>query len=246
MWTGHDCQMNEDECESNPCQNEGECIDGFGTFQCSCQPGWTGQLISSCTQICYRWSLIRFYFFYIGITCDVGINECASNPCRNDGTCIDKVNGYACQCQDGVTGVCHINEWPLDVQYYSPLWFNPVYTTLGLNCENDFNECASNPCLNKGHCVDKYGYFLCHCAPGWTGQSVEEYCVILIFQWKLPCVIYYVENFRPEMRDQYWWMCKWSLQEYWNMWGWHWPVQMHLPFRSLWFVFHWAIVMFES
>ena len=32
------------------------------------------------------------------------INECASGPCRNDGTCEDAVNGYACKCKTGFTG----------------------------------------------------------------------------------------------------------------------------------------------
>ncbi|KAJ8314704.1 hypothetical protein KUTeg_006854 [Tegillarca granosa] len=26
------------------------------------------------------------------------IDECASNPCQNNGTCIDKVNNYTCIC----------------------------------------------------------------------------------------------------------------------------------------------------
>ena len=33
------------------------------------------------------------------------INECTSNPCLNGGTCVDQVNGYVCNCQDGYGGV---------------------------------------------------------------------------------------------------------------------------------------------
>ena len=33
------------------------------------------------------------------------INECSSNPCLNGGTCVDQVNGYLCNCQDGYQGV---------------------------------------------------------------------------------------------------------------------------------------------
>ena len=32
------------------------------------------------------------------------IEECASNPCVNDATCVDDVNGYACNCAAGYTG----------------------------------------------------------------------------------------------------------------------------------------------
>ena len=31
------------------------------------------------------------------------IDECLSDPCLNDGTCLDEINGYTCQCIDGFT-----------------------------------------------------------------------------------------------------------------------------------------------
>ena len=31
------------------------------------------------------------------------IDECASAPCQNGGTCVDQVNGYLCQCAPGYT-----------------------------------------------------------------------------------------------------------------------------------------------
>ena len=34
----------------------------------------------------------------------IDINECASNPCQNGGTCTDAVNGYTCACVAGYTG----------------------------------------------------------------------------------------------------------------------------------------------
>ena len=32
------------------------------------------------------------------------INECASRPCQNGGTCVDGVNSYTCNCDVGYTG----------------------------------------------------------------------------------------------------------------------------------------------
>ena len=35
------------------------------------------------------------------------IDECASSPCQNGGTCTDLVNDFACTCAPGYTGtVC--------------------------------------------------------------------------------------------------------------------------------------------
>ena len=32
------------------------------------------------------------------------IDECASNPCQNGGTCNDNINSYTCSCIPGYTG----------------------------------------------------------------------------------------------------------------------------------------------
>ena len=32
------------------------------------------------------------------------IDDCASHPCKNDGTCVDQVNGFNCSCAPGFNG----------------------------------------------------------------------------------------------------------------------------------------------
>ncbi|CAH1248833.1 PRSS12 [Branchiostoma lanceolatum] len=74
-----------DECNSNPCQNRGTCIDGVEHYKCQCVRGW------------------------VGIHCEMRL--CDSNPCHNNGTCIDGLDHYICQCASGWVGVqCEMKE----------------------------------------------------------------------------------------------------------------------------------------
>ena len=41
---------------------------------------------------------------FSGITCEININECMSDPCVNNGTCQDGVNMYMCDCISGWEG----------------------------------------------------------------------------------------------------------------------------------------------
>lgn len=59
--------MNIDDCASKPCGlGAKECVDLVGDYKCICHDGFTGK------------------------RCDKDIDECASNPCENNGTCIQK------------------------------------------------------------------------------------------------------------------------------------------------------------
>ncbi|XP_066264590.1 neurotrypsin-like [Branchiostoma lanceolatum] len=78
----------------------------------------------------------------VGVVCDGG--ECNSNPCQNNGTCIEGVDHYICQCG---------REW------------------VGVNCE--MRLCDSNPCQNKGICIDDLDHYICHCGRGWVGVYCE-------------------------------------------------------------------------
>lgn len=73
------------------------------------------------------------------------IDECQSNPCKNNGTCIDLIGSFNCNCTAG---------------------FN------GTQCENNIDDCPSHGC-NNGTCVDGINNFTCLCNPGFNGTSCE-------------------------------------------------------------------------
>lgn len=85
-YTGDRCETDIDECAFNPCGNNGQCIQGTGTFSCDCNPGFTGQL------------------------CEIDIDDCIRVDCNGNGFCSDGINTYSCICNVGYTGAqCEIN-----------------------------------------------------------------------------------------------------------------------------------------
>ena len=74
---------------------------------------------------------------------------CAHNPCKHDGSCKTNANsrGYVCECEPGYSGA---------------------------QCEKNIDDCASNPCLNGGECIDEVNGYTCECEDGFSGDNCEE------------------------------------------------------------------------
>lgn len=73
VFEGTNCELEINECLSQPCLNGGTCHDSLGSFSCSCARGFLGDL------------------------CDTDIDECSSQPCLHGGHCTDGANGQVWQ-----------------------------------------------------------------------------------------------------------------------------------------------------
>ncbi|XP_022103223.1 protein jagged-1b-like [Acanthaster planci] len=196
-YTGIYCHENINDCESDPCQNDGVCVDGLDLFSCICPDGWEGTL------------------------CQHNVDDCALSPCRNNGTCIDMHADFACQCPQGWKGkTCNSRDNQCDVNtclnggtcYDLEHSFTCICPSgwegnscqlstsnrcaanrchngatcipngdsficvcregfEGQLCEKNTDDCSRNPCFNGGRCVDGINWFLCQCADGFTGPD---------------------------------------------------------------------------
>lgn len=74
--TGERCETDINPCDSNPCQNDGNCrLTGLNRFVCECAVGTTGTI------------------------CEALIDPCQSYPCWNGGKCSRLSTGaYECNC----------------------------------------------------------------------------------------------------------------------------------------------------
>lgn len=158
-FTGVDCNININGCESNPCNHPGfECVDGVNGYTCRCQTGLSGE------------------------GCQTESSMCSSHPCLNNGTCVEGPGDYTCICQPGFSGAnCRED---IDECASSPCQNGAIcreglneYSCFcvpgfqGHNCDIDINECASRPCQNNGTCLNEMDHYVCKCVPGYTGTS---------------------------------------------------------------------------
>ena len=199
---GGNCDIDVDECESNPCANDAQCFDStvnasisFGAYQCTCVAGFTNGVCNV--------SFTSEYDDSCGVlestmnssfsgNCDVDVNECSSSPrspCTNGAVCQDSAtdgevsyDAYRCVCSPGFTnGICNYT--------FIPEVAAQCNVSEGGNCDIDVDECQSNPC-SAGSCVDSTdasdssvdiqvlpGAYYCDCSssrPGWTGDNCED------------------------------------------------------------------------
>ncbi|XP_078578146.1 uncharacterized protein LOC144863058 [Branchiostoma floridae x Branchiostoma japonicum] len=92
--TGASSCQDINECASNPCHNGADCNNGVDSYHCQCAAGYEGSN-------CETGKSQRLTVFFCLVT---DIDDCSPNPCRHDGDCTDRLNGFSCACKAGYTG----------------------------------------------------------------------------------------------------------------------------------------------
>ena len=86
--------------ELNDCHVNATCVDTFGSFSCTCNPGYAG----NGTQ-CSSKPVPATYTTHTTSLADV--NECEdeeTNSCDANSSCMDTVGSFDCVCNTGYTG----------------------------------------------------------------------------------------------------------------------------------------------
>ncbi|CAJ0580735.1 unnamed protein product, partial [Mesorhabditis spiculigera] len=122
-------------------QSKGEvCVFNNGQYRCACPPGVSRLSDGRCKSL----------------------NECSQpkfNTCHKDARCIDKVEGYTCECKEGFSDVS-----------------SDRVNKPGRQCQRTQNECGAPQtygvdCHDAASCVDTAEGFQCVCQPGYTDIS---------------------------------------------------------------------------
>ncbi|XP_076133782.1 protein crumbs homolog 1 [Alosa pseudoharengus] len=178
-WAGLRCELNEDTCASAPCVH-GNCTVVGLEYRCVCQVGYMGTNCSTEVDVCEGHACAN------GATCLHGVNKyaclCAENytgsycedkveeipwylvvhkmrPKLPVTICGDELRNYACF--NG--GNCSELELSCDCL--------PGF--IGHRCEQELDECKSNPCLNGGYCRNLVNKFQCVCEMSFGGERCQ-------------------------------------------------------------------------
>jgi Notch 1 len=144
-YTGPLCEITLNPCDYSPCRNGGTCrFSGNSTlFTCLCAPGKRDKNETVFVHVNMSW------LGFTGQFCDTQINNCASQPCINNGVCANTVTGFQCIC-------------------------SAIYT--GPTCSILINPCLSQPCLSNNtlNCTSTINSYMCICQPGFTGVHEND------------------------------------------------------------------------
>jgi len=196
-YTGDRCQIDINECATNPCQNGAVCVDGIADYTCICSlnshesnpgPAWTGKNCTDDVNECDSFITNDCAFGTSTCTNTAGDFTCACNPEYDDDS--TGLPGRICTIKDCILGNTS-DSWTIDCNGRGTPWPGTTAGSCycactasnsiggqawtGTNCENNFNECimsGNNNCDVNAQCIDTIGDFNCTCDPEYDGDGV--------------------------------------------------------------------------
>ncbi|XP_029904924.1 protein crumbs homolog 1 [Myripristis murdjan] len=194
-WGGRHCDFFTNTCASSPCVHGNCSVNGL-TYKCACEFGYAGVDCEQQVDVCEN------HLCAHGATCLHGPDRyaclCAENftgpyctervedipwyiivrhvrPKLPVSVCGDGIRNYTCF--NG--GNCTDRELSCDC----PPGFN------GLRCEQEVDECKSNPCLNGGYCRNLINRFVCVCDMSYAGDLCQTdvsdiYFYVAVLLWQ--------------------------------------------------------------
>jgi len=180
-FVGQNCEKVSGICESiiEPCGKFGACKPHPSSpyhYLCDCEDGYSGDLcdeIDLCrSEPCLNGATCTFMPIEEDVRCDcdsgfqgklcsMDTDECSSYPCYSPRVCVDFVGFYDCQCP-GINIGRHYKGLFCDTCENG--WAGPV-------CDQNINDCDSDPCYRGGTCIDKINGFDCICPEGFGGNQ---------------------------------------------------------------------------
>ncbi|XP_069703335.1 protein kinase C-binding protein NELL1-like isoform X3 [Periplaneta americana] len=160
-----------DECSTgeHACHEHADCVNTLGSYHCKCQQGYEGDGYT-CKPVCNQTCLNGGECLspgnctcrkgYVGPSCELDLDECASNlhRCHKNSVCVNMPGWYYCRCKPGYRSILHDSS-------HGPI------------CQ-DIDECqeGTHTCHPSARCVNNEGGFQCTC-PKDRGPDCKLSCM---------------------------------------------------------------------